>query len=492
MDKFNKNNKRGITLIALVVMVIVLIILASVGTTTGLHVAREARYYNSVSSLKTMQTKVNEMYEEFKSGNTQILSDGQDIETSGVQSKAQTAYNTVKENNLTNKDIGNISDYKYYSAEDIKSKLDIDGIDSDVLINVKTRTVLLLDGIKRDGKTYYSLNEIENEQYNVDYIDPSIKIHPNGGTYYIPKKQSLEIQPTLTLLNKPESVNVRLEYVWSKLESTAPSSGWTEFSNGDEISKINVSTAGNYYIWTRITNTESNEVLYVEPSNKFVIKDTPLHTDVKYAVNHWQQNVDGNKDIQNSTNYTLKDTENLEGVEDEEITPEAKAYEGFTAPELQTVTIAKDGSTVLDYYYTRNKYTLTVRDIDGISVEGSLPGEHYYGETITLTATAANGYSFTGWASSDETLVPNSSESEITFTMPADNITLIPVKVANSYTVTLTPGSEGTLPNKNKGETETKQVTYYSTYGTLPTPTRDGYTFAGWFTQADRRNTSNR
>ena len=44
-----------------------------------------------------------------------------------------------------------------------------------------------------------------------------------------------------------------------------------------------------------------------------------------------------------------------------------------------------------------------------------------------------------------------------------------------SYTVTLNP---------NGGTCSTPNITvYYSqTYGTLPTPTRTGYTFAGWWT----------
>ena len=54
--------------------------------------------------------------------------------------------------------------------------------------------------------------------------------------------------------------------------------------------------------------------------------------------------------------------------------------------------------------------------------------------------------------------------------------------VPNPYEVTLNPGTEGTLPGKTKGQTDTTTVTYDSTYGTLPTPTRAGYTFDGWYT----------
>lgn len=48
---------------------------------------------------------------------------------------------------------------------------------------------------------------------------------------------------------------------------------------------------------------------------------------------------------------------------------------------------------------------------------------------------------------------------------------------AATFTVAFDPNS-GTTP------TASKTVTYGSTYGTLPTPTRSGYAFAGWYTSA--------
>lgn len=47
-------------------------------------------------------------------------------------------------------------------------------------------------------------------------------------------------------------------------------------------------------------------------------------------------------------------------------------------------------------------------------------------------------------------------------------------KYCNSYTVTF-DANGGNL------STESKKVFYHSTYGELPTPTRDGYTFLGWY-----------
>ena len=62
-----------------------------------------------------------------------------------------------------------LSGYKYFSKESIKDDLDIEGIDYDFIINIDTRSVILVDGIKKDETVYYSLGEIEVEQYNVEY-----------------------------------------------------------------------------------------------------------------------------------------------------------------------------------------------------------------------------------------------------------------------------------------------------------------------------------
>jgi uncharacterized repeat protein (TIGR02543 family) len=57
------------------------------------------------------------------------------------------------------------------------------------------------------------------------------------------------------------------------------------------------------------------------------------------------------------------------------------------------------------------------------------------------------------------------------------NQTLYAKWTASTYKVTFNANG-GTTP------TASKNVTYGSTYGTLPTPTRPGYTFEGWYTSA--------
>lgn len=80
-------------------------------------------------------------------------------------------------------------------------------------------------------------------------------------------------------------------------------------------------------------------------------------------------------------------------------------------------------------------------------------------------------------------------DSGATSVSVSSNKTFYAQCTANSYTVTA-DAQGGTIPATtgwtitSGSATATKPVTYGGTYGTLPTPTRTGYTFAGWYTTA--------
>ena len=75
------------------------------------------------------------------------------------------------------------------------------------------------------------------------------------------------------------------------------------------------------------------------------------------------------------------------------------------------------------------------------------------------------GYEFVGWQGYTENM--KMGKTDVTFTAQW---------TANEYTVTLEPNG-GTL---KEGDSSTLTVTYDGTYA-LPTPLREGYTFAGWY-----------
>ena len=89
----------------------------------------------------------------------------------------------------------------------------------------------------------------------------------------------------------------------------------------------------------------------------------------------------------------------------------------------------------------------------------------------TLPTPTRTGYTFNGWytATSGGTKITSSSTVSIT-----SNQTLYAQWTPYVYTVTFDA-------NGGSCSTSSKTVTYDSTYGTLPTPTRTCYTFNGWY-----------
>ena len=124
---------------------------------------------------------------------------------------------------------------------------------------------------------------------------------------------------------------------------------------------------------------------------------------VIFTVMHYQQNV-GND------NYTLKETETKTGYTESPVGDSLKkSYDGFTALLYDTTTkIAADGSTVVEIYYDRNYYLLTL-NLDG--GYGADPVYARYGAPISVDNPQKPGYAFGGWSPAIPT------------TMPAENTT---------------------------------------------------------------------
>ena len=125
--------------------------------------------------------------------------------------------------------------------------------------------------------------------------------------------------------------------------------------------------------------------------------------------------------------------------------------------------------------WTGNTYTLTF-DANGGSTPVPASKTVTYGSAYgALATTSRTGYTLAGWftAASGGTQV-----TAATIVNTAASHTLYAQWTANTYTVTF---------DANGGSTPvpaSKTVTYGSTYGSLATTSRTGYTFAGWFTAA--------
>ncbi len=159
---------------------------------------------------------------------------------------------------------------------------------------------------------------------------------------------------------------------------------------------------------------------------------------------------------------------------------------GGTGNKVTDVTIVQTASDHTLYAkWTINAYTVSY-DGNG-STDGTVPdavtGD--YDTELTMPGNTGNlvktGYTFAGWNTSED---GSGTRYDVGDNMPiTEDTTLYAQWTANPYTVTFDPESGDVNP-----VTQTKQ--YGSSYGEgadgevvegLPTPTRTGYTFAGWY-----------
>lgn len=169
-------------MVTLTITIIVLIILASVTTYSGVEAIQNAKYNNTIAQLKVMQTKVDELYEDYQNGDetikTTILNQG--TATSEKATELNNAYSVATNENINGADLGLEEDYRYYTKDYIKNNLDLDGINCDFFINIKARAVLLTEKLEYKNQNYYSLCQIEGELYSVKYIPEQIANMPEG------------------------------------------------------------------------------------------------------------------------------------------------------------------------------------------------------------------------------------------------------------------------------------------------------------------------
>ena len=141
-------------------------------------------------------------------------------------------------------------------------------------------------------------------------------------------------------------------------------------------------------------------------------------TDTKYVVKHLQEECDGT--------YTLKDTDNLQGTSDTNVTPNTKTYTGYTSPTKQTKNLNADGSLVIEYKYARGTHSVSVAKGSGIStVSGS--GNYKYGCNYTIGATVSTGYTWKNYTGSstitDITKTLTMGTTDVSYTANAEDIT---------------------------------------------------------------------
>lgn len=165
-----KTKENGVTLIVLVITIVLLLILATVGTTVGTSTLNSAAFTQFKSELKVMQNKVNELNQNNEKGKGTDLNEEQKA-VLNIESVSDIIYKDISDSDKSKIQEG----FKYCDKKYIQDNFGLDSVKRGYLINVEYRYVIFPEGFEYKNKTYYMIDQIDEELYNVRYNDKNEK-----------------------------------------------------------------------------------------------------------------------------------------------------------------------------------------------------------------------------------------------------------------------------------------------------------------------------
>ena len=261
-----------------------------------------------------------------------------------------------------------------------------------------------------------------------------------SGDYYM---ASYEVSCGATIITTP---TFNTGYQFSK---------WTDLNEKTNASKDRDVTSD-------LVNDKTYAYERSMPAYNMTLTLTGVLDEAVYTVHHWKQKADGIASTHDDKNYELAETETKKAQIGSKVTPAVKTYTGFDSPKTQTKAVTADGKMVIDYYYERHLYNVTLNA--GTGIEKTTGGGSYrYGQSVTIDAAVKEGYHWLNWkgnykgGSGGEQTV---DAKKFVFTMPAGNVTMTANAEANRYTIHFDP-------NGGAGHIDDIETTY-DTDVTLP------------------------
>ena len=237
--------------------------------------------------------------------------------------------------------------------------------------------------------------------------------------------------------------------------------------------------------------------------------------DVNYTINYYKQNLNG------TYNSTPSASEKRSGKTDSIISVKPttdKAVFDSTGFELDadksyadessfaskdkgivSVKILGNGKTVVNYYYSRKSYKVTLnvaKDDKGFSsLKGA--GTYKYGATVDISAILNDKFEFVAWKNADGTVFSNNMDT--TFDMPAKDVTLTaysnsngkPDPVVTEYTVTVKHYFQNSSGTYTLNDTASEKVEENTLYVPRYKPIITGYSAVRMEDNATKEDVSN-
>lgn len=386
--------------------------------------------------------------------------------------------------------------------------------------NAKNHTVTFAVDTQGDKGTKYTDSKFKNPSrgsyisYSIDCTyekNSGVEEFKNGSKLSGDlRSQNVATGTTIDDILTKESVGVPIYVLTVKIDKTTVNKAVTQvFNNGTAITgaggTVNSSStvSGDYYVasyelpcnanivstptfntgcvfsmWTdlnektgvstncKVTSDYVNDKTYAYersmPAYNMTLTLTGVLDEAVYTVHHWKQKTTGIASTHDDKNYELAETETKKAQIGSKVTPAVKTYTGFDSPKTQTKAVTADGKMVIDYYYERHLYNVTLNA--GTGIEKTIgAGPYRYGQSVTIDANVKEGYhwlnwtgNYTGGSGGDQTV----DTKKFTFTMPSADVTMTASAEANKYTIHFDP-------NGGAGHIDDIETTY-DTDVTLP------------------------
>lgn len=251
------NKEQGITLVALVITIVILLILSTIGINAGTSTYESSKFKAFTTEFEIMQVQVNEWNQKYTNGDKTVLELGKELTGS------ETEKISFRGANITD-----TTGYRYFDKETI-SNIGLEGIKREFLINVAQRMIICYGGYTYEEKTYYTINQLPNSIYNVNYTDKTSG-NITVGNVYVETNNENTWDIYIEDIKYPKYVaNGKIEYQREK------SNTWNLVENN----KFTVTEPGIYYI--RITDAGGNTKIVNSSGEKYSDNKIPVYIDVK-------------------------------------------------------------------------------------------------------------------------------------------------------------------------------------------------------------------
>lgn len=456
MEKAKENN--GITLVSLIITIVIMLILVSVTTYSGINSYKNAKVTQFVTQMQLIQKKVDELVTANEYSNLGTSAEA-------YQGIITSAHNSEEINS------NDAQDFKYFSINSLKD-LDLENIDTPVLINFETREVVSTNGVNYKNRTYYTQYLLPQGQALVEYTGM--------------QRQSINFEVTKELNGLNCLVNItgaspNCTITYGEGATALEVTQWKTISNytkANDNDSVNISKSGTYIF--KIQDNENNvnpetQTINIITTNKPNTLELVSNYDYALSKEHWAR-LDGYTWIPRFA-YNTSDSSLIKYIKGNSNIATDNTYinsSNWSTPSIFTKNNAElTGVWVLTTDIIQNFGTFEEEiedmetDIEKIAYileNGNITGRETISSTSHLEHEIFNKESETVFDATNQYLIPVTGENDDPIRLfSAENINKNFMISFNKISVV----DDGTIYNKNTAPTLLAEMDESSTNNTL-------------------------